>query len=183
MVGPQTNQEALKPDYLYFATSTTGYVGGAVFYALASAPGQIKSDLSLASSIIGYSFPEPSNHDLVALKVIYQSGDTLMFNARRSEFKFSEVPAHGPEPGPLMFDGIGIVDAKNLAFKYKASDGNITVFNTITGTTEILSAQFMGNFVDIQGGLKLKPNPVSSNSNCHKWEDAIGTYTAYRLWW
>jgi hypothetical protein len=186
ITGPQkeenNNQELLKSDYLYFWSSGDNDGLSAAFFVNASAPTQIKSDLCLASSIIGYSFPNTNDHDIVQFKVIF--GDTMLCTARRSDFKWSEIPVHGT----YSFDGIGVVMAKNLAFRYKETSGNIEVFNISTGVTNVLPAQHINNAVNIQGGIQLLPNPTCfdpNQSNSHRWDDGsfTGGYNAYRLWW
>lgn len=180
MIGPQvTNQALLEPDYLYVSMGQPDFQAGAVFFVYANSQTQIHSDLYL-TSITGYSFPNPDNHDIVEFNL--DLGNMVTVTARRTPFKFSEIPLRN---SAYPYDGIGIVYSHDIVYRFNEASGQIEVFHNSTGEKEVLPTQRENEFgqtiIKVGTNIKIKPG-VCSTCNVKRWIDNMGDYSSYMPW-
>ncbi len=180
----------LEKGYMYFATQNTNYNEGAAFWM--DNAGNLQTDWGSGQYILSY-INDEDNPEVVIFTVLlpWYENDTLRFIARKSPFKYDQIPAPGNSTYP--FRGVGIVNLMNFVFVYDQENSIMHFFNAFNGDTWSKSAVYNrdSNRVDIEGGQELLPNSVSPNplgTNVHEWHDPAYhgfniQVTAYRLFW
>lgn len=160
----------MQKNILYVSFGNDIYQQGAVFYKDDS--GQLRTDISPIEII-----QLRESRDSIRIKFRYL-GYIINMTAYNTSFK-SNVPERD---SIHAFNGLGIVEDRQLAYLYSEQRNRIKVFDRSNYSNKTYEARRNGNIVNIRNGHQIRPHelvPDPWQNNIHKYFDGQVEYYSY----